>query len=106
MEYSGARGTLIHEKKWSRKSRVRLPLTVPGNGAQYSPADGLYWAVPGDSVQFSPAGGLYCALPGNGVQYSSAGGLAGSPGYLPDAAGQRHLSSRACVIAEVNEVTQ
>jgi hypothetical protein len=26
MEYSGARGTLIHEKKGSRKSCVRLPL--------------------------------------------------------------------------------
>ncbi len=26
MEYLGTWGTLIHEKKWSRKSRVRLPL--------------------------------------------------------------------------------
>ncbi len=26
MEYLGARATLIHEKTWSKKSRVRLPL--------------------------------------------------------------------------------
>ncbi len=26
MGYLGARGTLIHEKNWSKKSRVRLPL--------------------------------------------------------------------------------
>ncbi len=28
MAYSGARGTLIYEKTWSRKSRVRLPLKI------------------------------------------------------------------------------
>ncbi len=28
MSYSGARGTLIHEKNWSRKSRVRLPISI------------------------------------------------------------------------------
>ncbi len=27
MDFSGARGTLMHEKNWDRKSRVRLPLT-------------------------------------------------------------------------------
>ncbi len=26
MDYSGAQGTLIHEKNWDRKSRVRLLL--------------------------------------------------------------------------------
>ncbi len=31
LRYSGARGTLIHEKNWSRKSRVRLPLRADGN---------------------------------------------------------------------------
>ncbi len=32
MDCSGARGTLIHEKKWDRKSRVRLPLKHTGTG--------------------------------------------------------------------------
>ncbi len=34
MDYSGARGTLIHEKNWDRKSRVRLPLSFQSQGCR------------------------------------------------------------------------
>ncbi len=50
MEYLGAWETLIHEKNWSRKSRVRLPLS------QRKPRPLLKaggWGVKGDNAKVS-----------------------------------------------------